>query len=606
MHGAHRPRVLLTITLGDLGGAQSYVADLLEGLHRDFDLFAAASRRGVVSDAAERAGVPYTELRWMRRDVGWRDVFALVELVRLMRRIEPEIVHASSSKAGFIARIAAVLGRVPVRLFTVHGWSFRPHTGTLRMAWLGLERLARPLTTKMVFPAQSTRAEGIETGACTPEQAVLIPYSVRPQPERARPARQPPRIISVARLTPQKDVTSLVRALGLLPSGTFHALLVGDGEDRPAIEAEIDAVGIRDSVELLGDRNDVPDLLASADVFVLATWWEALPIAILEAMAAGLPVVASDVDGVGEMVVDGETGILVPPGEPEPLAAALAHLIEDKGARDTIGEAARRRVIADFGPERFLRAHRELYNREHERARGDTGLVESPPDRPPLPRRALNALERGGPKYMLTVAGRYVRLRARATRAALEERRFDRRLGVDTRGLLYHTGAEAGAYHYQGVSLRWLETSLTLLPEDARECCFIDIGCGKGKALLIAGEAGFRHLVGVDLSAELVEIARANLTSYARRRTELTFEVLDEDATEYPFPPEPTVLFLYNPFGEPVMSSVLANLEKSIREHPRRFYVIYMNPQLEDLFEAAPFLARIGSDAHSIVYEARG
>ena len=362
-----RPRVLLTITLGDLGGAQSYVADLLEGLHRDFDLHAAASQRGVVSDAAERAGVPYTELRWMQRDVGWRDVFALVELVRLMRQIKPDIVHASSSKAGFIARIAAVLARVPVRLFTVHGWSFRPHRGALRLAWLSLERFARPLTTKMIFPAESTRAEGIETGACTPEQAVLIPYSVKPQPERARPARQPPRIISVARLTPQKDVKSLVRALALLPSGTFRAQLVGDGDDRPAIEAEIDANGLGDSVELLGDRNDVPDLLAAADVFVLASWWEALPIAILEAMAAGLPVVASNVDGVSEMVVNGETGILVPPGEPEPLAAALARMTEDSNARDTMGRAGRRQVIARFGPEPFLRAHRDLYNREHSR-----------------------------------------------------------------------------------------------------------------------------------------------------------------------------------------------------------------------------------------------
>jgi len=606
VHGADRPRVLLTITLGDLGGAQSYVAALLEGLGDDFELFAAAHRHGVVSAAAERAGVPYTELRWMRRDAGWRDALALVELVLLMRRIKPEIVHASSSKAGFIARVAAALARVPVRLFTVHGWSFRPHTGPRRITWLSLERLARPLTTKMIFPAESTRVEGIAARACTPEQAALIPYAVAPQPERARTGQQPPRIISVARLTPQKDVRSLVRALALLPSGSFHAQLVGDGEDRPAIEAEIEEAGLGDSVELLGDRRDVPDLLAAADIFSLASWWEALPIAILEAMAAGLPVVASDVDGVREMVVDGETGILVPPGEPERLAAALARLTEDAAARDMMGRAGRRHVMAHFGPERFLRAHRDLYDRELERARGNSALVASPLDRPPLRRRAFNALERGGPKYMLAVAGRYLRLRARAARAAFDERGFDRRLGVDTRGLLYHAGTEAGSHHYQGVSPRRLEASLTLLPDDARGCCFIDIGCGKGKALLIAAEAGFRRLVGVELSAELAETARANLAHYARHHaSELAFELLADDATGYSFPPEPTVLFLYNPFGDPIMSRLLENIERSIREQPRPFYVIYMNPQLEDLFEAAPFLAHVGSDAHSIVYEAR-
>jgi glycosyltransferase involved in cell wall biosynthesis len=374
VQSAHdRPRVLLAVTSGHIGGAQTYVASLVRELAGDFDLFVAANGKGFVSESAEVAGATFVDLRWMRRGISWRDPLALVELVVLMRRIRPKIVHLNSSKAGFVGRLAAKLARVPISIFTVHGWSFRPHSGGRRLAALALERLIRPLTTVMVFPAEATRSDGLAARTCAPEQSVVIPNAVPLAPTAAaRSNGDVPLVVSVARLSAQKDVSTLIRALALLQPDGWRAAVIGDGNERAAIEREISARGLDSRVELLGDRDDVPEMLARADIFALSSRWEALPISILEAMAAGLPVVATEVDGVPELVVDGETGFLVPSGHPEELAAAITRLLEDEKARKAMGSAGRARVADRFAIEAFGRAHRDLYERELERVAGAT------------------------------------------------------------------------------------------------------------------------------------------------------------------------------------------------------------------------------------------
>ena len=169
---------------------------------------------------------------------------------------------------------------------------------------------------------------------------MVIPNAV--DVEAAPPARgdgDPPRIVTVGRLAAPKDALTLVRALALLGPIRFSALLVGDGPDLgpPVVEAEVRSLDLEDRVELAGSRADVPALLAAADVFVLSSRSEGAPISILEAMAAGLPVVACDVGGVGELVADGETGLLVPSADPARLAEALRRLVADPGLRRRLG-----------------------------------------------------------------------------------------------------------------------------------------------------------------------------------------------------------------------------------------------------------------------------
>jgi glycosyltransferase involved in cell wall biosynthesis len=365
-----RPRILVLITLAEAGGAQSYVAGLLPALAGRFDVAVAAHGDGPLRDASRAAGVAFVPLRHVRRALHpIRDLLGLVELIALMRRAAPDIVHANSSKAGVLGRIAAVAAGVPVRIFTVHGWAFSASSGVVSTLYRWADRLVAPVTTLTICVAERERVAGLAAGTCRPGRTVVIPNGV--DVEAAPPARHdgdPPLVISVGRLAEPKDAVTLVRALAAVPAGRFTGLIVGDGPDRELVAAEVRRLGLQDAVVLAGTRGDVPELLARADVFVLSSRSEGAPVSILEAMAAGLPVVATRVGGVEELVADGETGLLVPSGDPAAMSAALARLTADPALRRRLGAAARERARRHFDVREQRRAHLAAYSAELRRS----------------------------------------------------------------------------------------------------------------------------------------------------------------------------------------------------------------------------------------------
>ena len=360
------PRILLLVTLAETGGAQTYVATLIRALVGRCELTVAAYGHGPVRATAAEAGADFIPLRHVRRPISvWRDPLGVLELLILIRRVRPHIVHASSSKAGVLGRVAAWLAGSPIRIFTVHGWAFAAARGPGSTVYRWSERLVRPLTTATVCVSEGERAVGIAARTCDAATTVVIRNAIdaalRPV---ARPGTNPPRIVTVGRLQEPKDPLSLVRALAKLRGRPFHALIVGEGPGRPAVEAELRRLGLAATVELAGEREDVAEILAASQVFVLSSRSEAAPVSVLEAMAAGLPVVASRVGGLPELVVEGETGLLVEPGDPEELAAALARLLDDPALRERLGSAGRARVETHFALDAFLAAHLELYRRQ--------------------------------------------------------------------------------------------------------------------------------------------------------------------------------------------------------------------------------------------------
>ena len=361
-----RPRVLLVITLAEVGGAQSYVAALLPALAERYDVVLAAHGEGPLREEAARAGARFVPLRHVRRPINpLRDLAGLVELIALLRRERPRILHASSSKAGVLGRLAAVTARVPIRFFTVHGWAFSAYSGLASRLYRVSDRLMAPLTTVTICVSETELAAGLEAGTCSAERSVVIHNAVDvATAPRSRHDRATPRLIAVGRLKAPKDFLTLIRALAALADQEYEALIVGDGPDRSEVEDEIQRLGLEGRVQLAGERSDVPELLAASDVFVLSSRSEGLPVSVLEAMAAELPVVASGVGGLAELVVDGETGILVRPSDPSALAAALSSLIADPAERRRLGAAGRARAEERFDLEPFRRAHVELYSRE--------------------------------------------------------------------------------------------------------------------------------------------------------------------------------------------------------------------------------------------------
>jgi glycosyltransferase involved in cell wall biosynthesis len=356
--------VLYVVTLAEVGGAQSYVRDLLPAVQEEFDVVVAAHGEGPLRSAAADLGIPFLPLRHVRRALSVvQDPLGLAELVRLFVRLRPDIVHLNSSKAGVLGRLAGAVARVPVRVFTAHGWAFKAATGAGANVYLWADRAVRPLTSTVVCVSETELQAGIAAGVCVASRSIVIPNAVEvgPPRQRSRADGSALRLVSVGRLAEPKDFSTLVAALARLPAGTARLRILGAGPLRGTLEAQIANLGLDGSVELVGEVADVRPFLYESDVFVLSSRSEGMPISVLEAMAAGLPVIASDTGGLREVVVEGETGFLVPPGDPRELAARLASLAGDPGFLERLGDAGHRRAQERFSLPHWRERHLELY-----------------------------------------------------------------------------------------------------------------------------------------------------------------------------------------------------------------------------------------------------
>ena len=282
---------------------------------------------------------------------------ALRSLTALLRRERPDLVHAHMPISGLLARVAARLAGVPRVAYTCHGFLFNqpgplPRRAlSLALEWLG-GRLTDTTLTVSTEEAADARRLGIARGAVAVGNG-RDPDRFRPDPAaRARVRAElgvPPErvvIVIVARLVRHKGFPELAAALRDVPGAELWAVGERLTSDRGAdMAALLDEAGLGSRLRRLGARDDVPAVLAAADVFALPSHFEGLPMSIIEAMLAGLPVVATSIRGPREQVVHGETGLLVPPGAVEPLVAALRCLADDPVLRRAMGAAGRARAI---------------------------------------------------------------------------------------------------------------------------------------------------------------------------------------------------------------------------------------------------------------------
>jgi len=363
-------RIAFLVTRADaIGGVQVHVRDLCAALLEDgHDPVVLVGGCGPYTDDLARARIPHVPLRHLKRPLRFpvrplEDGRALCEMVRVLRKLSPDLVSAHSTKAGGLGRLAAWKLGLPV-LFTAHGWAFaegvpRPSAFVYRWA----ERVASPLADRIVTVSDFDRALAVRHRVAAADRVVTIHNGVHDVPEssRASPGVQPPRLIMVARFERQKDHATLLRALARLQDLVWHADLVGDGPQRAATERMAHELGLAARVGFLGARHDVAACLAQAQLFVLTTHWEGLPRTVLEAMRAGLPVVATDVGGIGELVRDGESGFLVPRGDPEALAERLRHLIVEPQRRLELGRNGRQRFERGFTFQRMYEETLALY-----------------------------------------------------------------------------------------------------------------------------------------------------------------------------------------------------------------------------------------------------
>lgn len=344
-----------------LGGAQLNTLYSLryQRAHNDVELIAGGF--GPLVEACGEEGIPVTIIPMTNRV--WSpaaDARSLASLVPHLARTKPDIVHTHSSKAGILGRLAARLARVPVVIHTVHGPPFHERQSTLERGLLQLaERSAAMLSDQLLTVSDTMAQNFVAARICEPEKISTVvsgidfgrfpatPFSGR---DRIRAefgaGPQDLLVVNVALLSKQKSHADLIRVATLLRDRhtNLKYLIVGDGPLEPELRQLVETSAVDDIVKLVGRRNDVPEILASSDIFIQTSVREGLSRSLVEALYSRLAVVATDVGSTREVVRDGVTGLLVPTEAVRDMADAIARLAADPALRRRLGQAGRAQV----------------------------------------------------------------------------------------------------------------------------------------------------------------------------------------------------------------------------------------------------------------------
>jgi L-malate glycosyltransferase len=364
-----RLTVLYVIWSLQAGGAERVVADLARKIDRRRfrPLVCCLNFKGQLAVPLEAEGIPVFALDKRPR----LDLRVLLRLVRLMRRERVDVVHTHLWTSSFWGRLAAVLAGVPVRVVTEHNldtWRRAPH-------WLADRCLAR-VTGHFIFVSAAVMEFYRSRLSLAPSRYRVVlnaverpPLENRPDPGAARArlglAGARPVVGAVGRLEERKGHAFLLEALRRVGEAEpgVRGLIVGEGREKERLVELRDRLALGDRVRLVGYWPDLAEALAAIDVFVLPSLMEGHPLAVLEAMATARPIVATAVGGNAEAIEDGVNGLLVPPADPEALAAAILSLLRDPERAARLGRAARRTLEERFSLEASVQANEEVYVR---------------------------------------------------------------------------------------------------------------------------------------------------------------------------------------------------------------------------------------------------
>lgn len=360
-------RVLYLSHAFAVGGAEEMVLNLVRHLPPQYvPAVACIHEAGPIGLEIERTGVPF---RVLGLKPGVLRPFDVLRLRDFLYECQPDIVHTFLLTGSLYGRFAAMMARVPVVIGTeVNVYERKRTLHTLAERWLMRD------TDAVVASAESVRDFYIQQVKADPSKVEVIYNAVDWEQLQATVERDElrasvdvpadvPLLTIIARLTEQKGHRILLDALARPDLAHAHLLVVGDGPLREALERQALNLELSARVRFAGARRDLGNILAATDVFVMPSFWEGLPLAMVLAMGAGLPVVATRVAGIPEVVQDGVTGLLVPPGDSSELGAALSRVVNNDTTRVLLGQAARTFVRPRFGVDGYVNAITGLYDR---------------------------------------------------------------------------------------------------------------------------------------------------------------------------------------------------------------------------------------------------
>ncbi|MGB8658007.1 MAG: glycosyltransferase family 4 protein [Candidatus Zixiibacteriota bacterium] len=375
-------KILQVITELAIGGAQEhmiYLCDLLDQKRFHITVLSGiqtTSESNYIEEIRKKT-IKLTLLPQLTRKIKpLQDLAALFKMAIYIKSERFDIVHTNSSKAGILGRLAARAAGVPVIVHTAHGWAHHTYMSRPRQRlYITLERIAEKCTDKIIAVSELNVKKALDDRIGHPGKYCVIRSGIDvekisrsgidPDRERRKWNIDPSDKIvgSVTRLFDQKSPADFIRMANeiLKKNGKVSFLLVGDGPLRKEVEAMIVEYGISKRVILTGFRDDIPELLSMMDVFVLTSLWEGLPRVLPQAMARGIPIVATGIDGVPEAVKHGENGFLVPARDYRALAERTLQLIENPSLAKRMGEEGKKMVYPEFCVKEMVKKTEELY-----------------------------------------------------------------------------------------------------------------------------------------------------------------------------------------------------------------------------------------------------
>lgn len=385
MRGGRTPRRIRVLTLvdgiGTYGGGESLARLIAMGLDNDrFESIFCVSRWNpetttdpAVARALDDLTASGTEFIGLERQ-GRHSAGPWLELIRRMRRGRVDVLHSHKFGSNAWGSMITAAAQTPVFVAHEHTWSFDGN----RTRMLADRHLIGRRADAVVAVSRDDRRKMIEIEGLRPQKVIFIPNGI-PDPAYAEPGQlraelgldgSVPVLGAVATLRPQKALEVMIEAMAVVARSQPAAKLViagGDDQHHPGLRDELRAqaerLGVGGSVVMLGLRSDVPAVIADFDIALSSSDFEGSPLSLMECMEAAKPVVATAVGGVPDLVADGETGLLVPPRDPEALAAAAVALIEDPDRSRRIGEAGRQRRRREFSLDATIGRIEDLYDR---------------------------------------------------------------------------------------------------------------------------------------------------------------------------------------------------------------------------------------------------
>jgi glycosyltransferase involved in cell wall biosynthesis len=382
--GAPSPRTTRVVRLFsrlNIGGPSVHVILLTAGLReKGYDTRLIVGREapseGNLLEMARQMGIQVEQLGGLGREIRpLSDIVTLWQIYRAIRGCRPAIVHTHTAKAGVLGRVAARLAGVPIVVHTYHGHVLRGYFGPVKTAvFRRLEATLNRITDVAVTVSSALRDDLADMGVAPREKIRVVPLGLdlarfaRPCPRGAlrpacRAAADDPLVGVVGRLVPIKDLDCFLDAAALVvrARSDAHFAVIGDGELRLALERKVADLGLASRVSFLGWRKDLEAVYADLDVVVNSSRNEGTPVALIEAMAAGRPVVATAVGGTPDLLGAGQRGRLVPAGDPGALSAAIVETLDQQEETARRARAAREYVLAHHSVDRLLRDIDELY-----------------------------------------------------------------------------------------------------------------------------------------------------------------------------------------------------------------------------------------------------